>query len=157
MSDQWSVLKQQQDDLDLVLLPSIGVVMETPAAHPVFGTAGLMVSLNENSVVVDCASQQEFKVGLPNPDGQTLIKYGTSGPWLKCSIPKPSSSDSYAHQLPVEIFNSGDYAYCEAEWHSPQSTLKAGKTITFQQAFQIWSEDDPSTETLNEELRACMS
>ena len=135
----------------------IGVVANIPKIHSVFGEAGLMVSHNENCLVADCSTQQEFKVGLPNPNGQTLIKFGADGPWLRCAVPKPSQTDRYAHQFPIEIFNSGNYPYCEAEWHSPFSELPTGKTIEFQQNFQIWSKDCPTPHIVNKALYTCMS
>ena len=135
----------------------IGVAMDTPKIHPVFGDAGSMVAQHDNFVVADCAAQQEFKVGLPNPNGETLIKHGADGPWLRCIVPKPSEFDRYAHQYPVEIFNSVDYPYCEAEWHSPLTTLGSGETFEFQQVFRIWTEGDPMTDTVSKELRKCMS
>ena len=135
----------------------IGVVANIPKIHSVFGEAGLMVSHNENCLVADCSTQQEFKVGLPNPNGPTLIKFGADGPWLRCAVPKPSQTDRYAHQFPIEIFNSGNYPYCEAEWHSPFSELPTGKTIEFQQNFQIWSKDCPMPHIVNKALYTCMS
>lgn len=136
---------------------TIGVIMDDPMVHPVFGDAGSLIKKHDTFIVADCVKQQEFKVGLPNPDGQTVIKFGEDGPWLTCSVPKPSQTATYAHQHPVEIFNSGDYTYCEAEWHSPLTDLKSGETTTFRQTFEIWPEDKSFTDKISKELRSCMS
>ena len=135
----------------------IGVMMHTPEVHPVFGDAGSMITQHDSCIVADCANQQEFKVGLPNPDGETLVKFGAGGPWLKCKVPKPLQPNRYAHQYPVEIFNSGDYPYCEAEWHSPLTKLTTGETLTYQQAFHIWHDDDLKSDNNNKGIRKCMS
>jgi len=139
----------------------IGVATQDPAFHPVFGSAGPLVSNRQNCVVADCARKQEFKVGLPNPDGETLVRFGKGGLWMMCSVPKPKQVDRYAHQHPFEVFNSGDYNYCEAEWHSPQARLLPGDTLRFQQEFRIWTDQDPSNApksiTTNKEFLSCMS
>jgi hypothetical protein len=139
----------------------IGVSMKDPTFQTVFGTAGTFVSKHQNCIVADCAGTNEFKVGLPNPSGETLVKFGKGGPWMMCSVPKPLQDDRFAHQKPVEVFNSGDYDYCEAEWHSPQATLLPGDTLRIQQEFRIWADRDPSNApksiTTNEEFLSCMS
>ena len=53
------------------------------------------------------------------------------------------SGESYAHGHNIEVFNSGDYSYCEAEWHSPSQRLRPGGEITFTQRFEI-STDHPA-------------
>ncbi|MEP2203532.1 MAG: hypothetical protein ABJI65_11750, partial [Tateyamaria sp.] len=135
----------------------IGVAMDTPQVHPVFGNAGSPIAKNANCVVADCARQQEFKVGLPNPNGATLIKFGNTGPWLICTTHPPLPQDNFAHQFPVEVFNSGDYPYCEAEWHSPKSDLRPGEALKFQQDFRIWPNDAPPAPDAPKELFSCMS
>lgn len=139
----------------------IGVAMPTPKVEPVFGEAGSCISIAGKNVVATCDRLQEFKVGLPNPDGKTLLKCGQDGPWLMCSVPVPQSQGSYAHGQPLEIFNSGDYPYCEAEWHSPARPIVPGETLAFQQRFHAWMNDCPpafrDTIGLNEELLTCMS
>ena len=139
----------------------IGVAMENPVFDPVFGVPTPLVSTHPSCVIADCASKQEFKVSTPNPDGETLIRFGERGPWMMCATPKPKQADSYAHQNPFEVFNSGDYEYCEAEWHSPQVNLLPGETLNFQQEFSVWSDQEPShapkSSTLNKEFLSCMS
>ncbi len=135
----------------------IGVAMDMPEVRPVFGDAGSMVSHARACVVADCATPHEFKVGLPNPTGQTFIKLGNGTAWILCSTPAPASSETFAHHHPVEIFNSGDYAYCEAEWHSPQANLQPGQALSFQQDFQIWPDGDPVQSVHSKELLTCMS
>lgn len=139
----------------------IGVAHKKPTFDPVFGCSRGLVSRHPSGVIVDCFGKQELKVGLPNPDGETLIGFGKDGPWMMCSTPKSTRRDSYAHQHPVEIFNSGDYDYCEAEWHSPKADLKPGETLRFQQKFCIWKDQEPSntpeTFTTNREFLSCMS
>ncbi|WP_240535005.1 hypothetical protein [Notoacmeibacter marinus] len=139
----------------------IGVAMENPTIHPVFGSAGPLVSRYRGCVVANCSRKQEFKVGLPNPGGETLIGFDKGELWMMCSVPKAEQGDRYAHRHPVEVFNSGDYAYCEAEWHSPAVKLMRGDTLNFQQEFRIWTDEDPSDapESIitHEEFQSCMS
>lgn len=139
----------------------IGVTMDNPHFHPVFGQPGTRVENHARCVVADCARQQEFKVGVPNQTGETVIKFGSDGPIMMCSAPKPAPNDTYAHQYPVEIFNSGDYPYCEAEWHSPVADLLPGEALRFQQHFHFWSSDIPAVVAPTlldyEELLSCMS
>jgi hypothetical protein len=139
----------------------IGVAMDNPEFHPVFGQPGTLVESHSTCVVANCARQQEFKVGFPNCHGKTLIKFNETGPMLMCSVLKPSPNDRFAHQHPLEIFNSGDYPYCEAEWHSPVTELLPDETLRFQQHFRLWSPEAPLTEdqtiSKNKELLSCMS
>jgi len=131
----------------------IGVAMDIPVYHPVFGSAEGMVTATNTCVVADCARQQEFKVGLSNPEGITLIRCGKEGLWLTCSVQKPEQDDAFAHTHPFEIFNSGDYPYCEAEWHSPARNLGPMESLSFRQTFKV-SADAPKSQ---KELFECMS
>ena len=139
----------------------IGVAMSDPAFHPVFGSAGTLVSTRQNCVVADCAEKKEFKVGVPNPNGETVVKYGKGGPWMMCCVQNPKPDDRYAHQHPFEVFNSGDYDYCEAEWHSPQANIAPGETLRFRQEFYVWADRDnaiaPKRISTNKEVLSCMS
>lgn len=135
----------------------IGLRMDAPMVQPIFGDAGAVVSCHGGCVVANCTKQQEFKVGLANPDGDTWILFGADGPLLRCTAPKPFAADKYAHQTPVEIFNSGDYPYCEAEWHSPVTDLNSGETLTYKQAFHIWPKEEQMSPISHEEFRQCMS
>jgi hypothetical protein len=139
----------------------IGIAMEDPTIHPVFGSAGALASKNQNGVIAECTRKQEFKIGLPNPDGETFIRFGNGGPWMHCNTPKPKQADRFAHQYPFEIFNSGDYNYCEAEWHSPQANLLPGETLEFRQEFRLWTDHNSSSAPRNimnnKEFLSCMS
>ncbi|MFA3921002.1 hypothetical protein AB1E33_29210 [Ruegeria sp. 2012CJ15-1] len=139
----------------------IGVEMENPAFFNVFGSAEGMATTHGSSVVADCRKQQEFKIGLRNPNGRTLVRCGTDGPLLMCSVSEPQRDDQFAHHYPFEVFNSGDYAYCEAEWHSPARDLAPNETLSFRQKFLVLSDDDASQIrtglTNNKEFLSCMS
>ncbi|AXT36264.1 hypothetical protein D1820_15475 [Phaeobacter sp. LSS9] len=139
----------------------IGVVTGKPEFNTVFGEPNGIVTSSKTSVIANCARLQEFKIGVPNPNGTSLIRCGEAGPWMSCSVSPPEQGDQFAHQYPFEIFNSGDYAYCEAEWHSPTRHLESGETMSFHQAFRVWANDEilrtPSTQSDYEELLSCMS
>ncbi|WP_171180828.1 hypothetical protein [Ruegeria sp. HKCCD8929] len=139
----------------------IGVELEDPAFYPVFGSAEEMIATHGKSTVVDCNRQKEFKVGLPNPNGRTLVRCGPDGPLLMCSVPEPQQGDQFAHDYPFEVFNSGDYAYCEAEWHSPARDLAPNETLSFRQMFRVLADEDASQMPLgltnNQEFLSCMS
>lgn len=139
----------------------IGVDKGEAQASTVFGNPDDMVTSDQTCVVSDCYRLQEFKVALPNPGGSSLIRCGENGPWIGCSMTPPQQGDHYAHQHPFEVFNSGDYAYCEAEWHSPVRNLGSGETMNFKQAFRIWTNDEvfnaPEIHPANKELLSCMS
>ena len=137
---------------------AIGIAMETATYDPVFGSADGILTTQPKGTAAMCTRKQEFKIGLPNPDGTTFIRCGQGGPWLTCSVPAAQAQSKYAHHHPVEIFNSGDYAYCEAEWHSPMCDLEPGETMHFKQMFEVFS-DIQAADGLNrhEELVSCMS
>ena len=139
----------------------VGVELEDPAFYPVFGSAEGMIATHGNGIVVDCNRQQEFKVGLPNPNGRTLIRCGADTPLLMCSVPEPQKGDQFAHDYPFEVFNSADYAYCEAEWHSPARKLAPNETLSFRQTFRVLTDEDatqmPLGLTNNKEFLSCMS
>lgn len=150
----WSVM--------MLKTPSkIGMAMDIPHFDPVFGNAEGIVAENSKSVVSNCTRLQEFKIGLPNPYGHTLIRCGQDGPLLLCSVPKPREHNQFAHRHPFEVFNSGDYAYCEAEWHSPVRTLAQNETMSFQQTFCFLTDGDgsqmPKAIKQDEEFLSCMS
>ncbi|NOD28939.1 hypothetical protein [Ruegeria atlantica] len=139
----------------------IGVELVDPAHHPVFGSAEGMIATHGKGIVVDCNRQQEFKVRLPNPNGRTVARCGADGPLLMCSVPELQQGDQFAHDYPFEVFNSGDYAYCEAEWHSPARILAPNETLNFRQTFRVLAEEDASQMPLgltnNKEFLSCMS
>lgn len=139
---------------------SIGVATSAPTIEPVFGNAGTLVQPADAGIVCTCAERQEFKVGLPNPDGRTLIRFGDGDTWLLCATDPQEEADAWAHGHPFEVFNSGDYAYCETEWHSPAKTLGRGEAMSFRQTFRIWSGDqvpgDIGLGPSDQELITCM-
>ena len=137
---------------------TIGIAMKMPSFFTVFGSDKGLVAQKHNCIVVDCSKRQEFKIGLPNPNGHTLIKFGNKGPWLQCSVPATQQDDQYAHDHPFEVFNSGDYDYCEAEWHSPAQDLKPDEEMHFAQSFQICENGSEAQTFKNHtELISCMS
>ena len=137
---------------------AIGLAQDEATFAPVFGSCDGKVITHAHGVTAVCNTQQEFKVGLPNTDGKTLIRCGKNGPWLTCCVPKPKSQDEFAHQHPVEVFNTGDYPYCEAEWHSPLQTLAPQETMQFQQVFKIYPDADAVlAHKHDKELVSCMS
>lgn len=140
---------------------AIGAVMSSPGFHHVFGDPADSIMKSPVGMLAQCTKMQEFKIGLQNPDGKTLIKFGKGGPWLTCTVPVENPECTYAHNHPFEIFSSGDYPYCEAEWHSPMKELEPGDSLNFRQVFNIW-EDGASNEPAiltaqNKELMSCMS
>lgn len=139
----------------------IGVAAGKPEFHTVFGDPVGIVTSNQKCVTANCSRLQEFKIGAPNPTGISLIRCGEAGPWISCQTSPPQQDDRYAHQHPFEIFNSGDYAYCEAEWHSAARNLGSGETMSFLQTFRVWAHDEirntPSAQSDHEELLLCMS
>ena len=135
---------------------SIGIAVDRPEVIPIFGEAGTQVTRTETGVVAKCAAPQEFKVGLRNPDGQTFIKFGKSGPLLTCTTPPLMPDVEFAHGHPVEVFNSGDYPYCEAEWHSSSHDLKPGQDIQFRQDFELRPNDALPSSMKHKEFLSCM-
>jgi len=140
---------------------SIAVPAIRPAISPVFGCAGDLVRANDLGVIATCRERQEFKVAIPNPTGRVLIRCPDLETWVHTETPPPRSDDVFAHSLPFEIFNSGDYAYCEAEWHAPAARLAPGAETSFEQKFRIWrrreSPPDLALTTDERELMTCMS
>lgn len=137
---------------------AISVAMEAATFDSVFGSADGMLTTQPQGIAAICTKKQEFKIGLPNPDGTTFIRCGKGGPWLICSVLAAHGQDEYAHHHPVEIFNSGDYAYCEAEWHSPMRALAPGETMRFKQSFEAVSDAQAAADLAHhKELVSCMS
>ncbi|MEH6522444.1 hypothetical protein [Sulfitobacter sp.] len=137
----------------------IAVGGEKLTSTPVFGDAGDQLIHKTAGLICNCQTRGEFKLGLDNPEGRTLVQTGTAV--MLCETQPPQPSDTFAHTFPLEIFNSGDYPYCEAEWHSPATMLDAHQTITFDQRFTIWS-DPKTTNSIalsagKKELLECMS
>jgi hypothetical protein len=129
----------------------------------VFGDPEECVSSNGRFLLHHCNKPIEFKTGADTSSSKVIIRLGSelSGAYLACSIPPRESKDKFAHGHNFEVFNSKDYDYCEAEWHSPEQSLPVGSCTEFRQEFCIWSGNDlPADIDLlrsEQELLACMS
>lgn len=150
----WSVMMLDHPAL-------IGVPGRSVKINKVFDEHGGRVTRRIEGAIANCDGKEQFKVAMDNPNGASLIRVTHDPIWLLCRTPAPSRDDVFAHGQPFEVFNSGDYPYCEAEWHSPQATLAPGDTLTFQQTFHVWRGEDqaapiPLTEP-ERELLQCMS
>ena len=114
---------------------------------PVFGDYRAFVRREGARLSVRCDELGEFKFGTDAPSGK--IELGIGPPKasirLECKVPAMRGSESYAHGHNIEVFNSGDYPYCEAEWHSPSQRLRPGGDMTYTQRFQI-STDPPTAD-----------
>lgn len=169
--NQWSIRHSVTNKSDHARLTGIWSVMmldhptrivvggETLTTTPVFGEAGEQLSRKPTGLICDCQTRAEFKIGLDNPTGRILVQ--TDRSVMLCETQASQNGDTFAHTFPLEVFNSGDYPYCEAEWHSPATMLAADDTITFDQRFTIWS-DPKTTNSIalsagEKELLECMS
>ncbi|PSL15362.1 hypothetical protein [Shimia abyssi] len=130
---------------------------------PVFGDVTDMVHHSGRYSVFECGKPQEFKSGTRNMAGRVVMRVATpAGPViLSAATPRPTQNDSYAHGHDFEVFNSKDYAYCEAEWHSPARVLKPNESLLYHQDFTVRREadilSDPNTTLRDLELLSCMS
>ena len=106
---------------------------------PVFGDHTPFFRRDREGVRFDCRARGEFKTGATAPSGSTglLIGNGADRVLLSCAVDAIRPGDVFAHKHNVEVFNSGDYPYCEAEWHSPARDLGPGETMTFSQRFML--------------------
>ncbi|WP_419908878.1 hypothetical protein [Hoeflea sp.] len=133
------------------------------AAKTVFGDAGGLFTLREPNALFECKTPKEFKIGLHNPNGRVFMKIGDpdTAIWIECSTAALADNDHYAHGHNFEVFNSGDYPYCEAEWHAPAKRLKPGESTSFVQNFQMRSGSyqisGDDTAPAEKELLKCMS
>ncbi len=142
----------------------IGLRPETDSAIPtVFGDATGRVRRLDDAVVFGCTAPQEFKCGASNASGLVVIGLGDDADptMLTCRSAPSGAETRFAHGHGFEVFNSGDYPYFEAEWHSPVSILEPGASASFEQHFAI--RRDLSTETtaappssLEQEIARCM-
>lgn len=134
-----------------------------PAFVPVFGNADGLGRHEGTFAVFDCHRRQEFKMGSSSHTGRVFMRAGhpDDSLWIVCTTTAPAPGDVYAHGHNFEVFNSGDYSYCEAEWHSPARTLKQGERLTYIQNFQIRSESDlfsgPELSPREAKFLSCMS
>lgn len=128
--------------------------------YVVFGDTEGFWAASDQGLICDCHEQGEFKVGLRNPDSSVLLSLGDEVEitWMRCESSRPKVEDTFAHGYPLEVFNSGDYAYCEAEWHGTLQTLSPEDTTEFTQCFTVWTTEVPQSLTETElELLKCMS
>lgn len=152
----WSVLMTNRP-------AGIGLVTENSEFTPVLGEPTGHIEHRHDTLICKCAAQKEFKIGAGNSTGRVFLCLGDMGDaiWLLCSTPEPSETDEFAHSHPFEIFNSGDYPYCEAEWHAPAKLLHPGEADSFIQEFTVWSGNrlpgSLKTSTSERELMKCMS
>jgi hypothetical protein len=139
---------------------AIAVPAKQPEIRKIFGSDGGRVEKHAHGVIGNCKDRQEFKVAVPNPNGRVLIQCPDSQVWICCETLATAANDVFAHGLPFEIFNFGDYSYCEAEWHAPVANIAPGEETSFEQKFWVWGREVPPenlTFTLEErELMACM-
>lgn len=139
----------------------IGIPGRDLPVTKVFDEHGGRVVRRAEGMIAICDGKDQFKIATDNPNGSSLIRVMHDQIWLLCHTSAQSPDDEFTHGHPFEVFNSGDYAYCEAEWHSPRATLALNDTLTFQQTFYVWRDDKHSLPTpLTEperELKRCMS
>lgn len=132
-------------------------------AAPVFGDASGCIAHSGAFILTECSRPQEFKVAMRNRSGRVLVRFdfAASPLWLTCTTVPWLAHADYAHGLDFEVFNSGDYPYCEAEWHSPARAMAPEESLAFEQNFTAGTENDVFTgsgTSLKElELMTCMS
>ena len=105
----------------------------------VFGDHTPFVRKDVPDLSVECDAPGEFKIGAHVNSGETELFIGPveNQVRLTCMTPPAEAPGNYAHGHNVEVFNSADYPYCEAEWHSPAAWLRPGDELTFTQEFQV--------------------
>ena len=93
-----------------------------------------------------------------NGNGKTNSKFDKKSIWLTCQTEPSLSQEAYSHGHNFEVFNSYDYPYCEAEWHSGTRAISPKESITFSQTFQICDRFELLQEPkYNSEIFSCMS
>ena len=146
-----------------VMMLNQPVTIATPSQNPrfdtVFGLANGHVDTSANGVICRCATPAEFKIGTNAQTGRVFMRLGETGNqiWMMAQTDAPSETDIFAHSHNFEVFNSGDYPYCEAEWHGPAASLAPGRTTRFRQTFTLWSDDATDLSQQEQELLICMS
>jgi hypothetical protein len=156
MAGIWSVLMLDHPT-------QIGVVSGPQTVTPIFGKPDGHYRVADSKLICVCETLAEFKIGADNPNGRVFLKLGEKNNpiWMACLTKPPSPHATFAHDHSLEIFNSGDYQYCEAEWHAPAKMLKPNESTMFEQTFIPWSgEQIPDKLKLTPqemELMSCMS
>ena len=138
----------------------IGVPGKKMKTGDVFGNPAGFYSQSDEGIIWNCDEPGEFKMGTENPSGRTFVRFETDQAtiWMLCQTDLAPSDDAFAHTFPLGIFNSGDYPYCEAEWHGPLKMLSPNSMTEFTQRFKVWADDAPLALAKTEmELMKCMS
>ncbi len=129
----------------------------------VFGDASHRISHFGDLAVMSCRDLHEYKIGARNRSGTVLMRIDTENQpiWMRCQTASYGEGTRFAHGHDFEVFNSGDYPYCEAEWHSSAQDLLPGQSLKFEQNFRVGNEKDllctPETSLEELELFLCMS
>ena len=139
---------------------TIAIPSSRPGFETVFGEADDLVGNNARASICICNRKAEFKVGVRCDTGVAIMRIGTKPVWLLCETKPTSVDEVFLHGQPCEVFNSGDYDYCEAEWHSPAKSLAPGETMSFSQHFELWQNKarlpDIAKQKVIGEVLACM-
>jgi hypothetical protein len=138
----------------------IGLPGKSMKTCNVFGNPTGFFAQSTEWMIWDCNGLGEFKIGVENPSARTFVRLdaGQATIWMLCETDLASLGDKFAHTYPLEVFNSGDYPYCEAEWHGPLKMLFPHSTIEFTQRYKVWAGDAPLGLAQSElELMKCMS
>lgn len=138
----------------------IGVAGHNLESTTVFGHPENSVSIGKAALICDCSTPREFKVGIGHHNSRTFMRLDQSDTpiWMSCETDHATSDDRFAHLHAFEVFNSGDYPYCEAEWHAPLQHLSHGESATLNQHFAVWADRPPFLLAKIElELMSCMS
>ncbi len=130
----------------------------------VFGNSEGQITRHDRDLTFACDAPVEFKSGVHNSSGLVLLRVGLppDGIWVTCQTPASSNGSRFAHGHNIEVFNSADYPYCEAEWHAPATILRPGESQDFTQHFSVGSNmpldlKDKTENRIKQELFSCMS
>lgn len=140
----------------------VGVCGAGLEVSTVFGKPDGRVLSRDGQTIFNCDEPTEYKVAASPPTGRSFIGLAgdTENIWLTCERTPPNTGDRFAHAHPLEVFNSGDYPYCEAEWHGPSQLLASDASMEFKQTFTVWAETQtdraPEMTDAERELIQCM-
>lgn len=154
----WSVLMLKRP-------ACIGMRVDTASeVATVFGSSKGQITRHDQDLTFACDTPVEFKSGVHSPSGLVLLRIGLSPDdiWVTCQTPVSSNGSRFAHGHNIEVFNSADYPYCEAEWHAPATVLRQGQIQDFTQHFSVGSNPpldlkDKAQNQIKQELVSCMS
>lgn len=128
----WSVM--------MVSRPSTIMAATDPTkVRTVFGDPEPFLNRRGSRLDLPCDRPGEFKVGFDVPSGRLELELGPTGRRVRlaCDVPPMQPGQTYAHGHNVEIFNSGELPYCEAEWHSPALDLLPRFALRYRQSFDL--------------------